>query len=187
MNEFPDRNLENLSLKQILSAITLKQLWAILGAIIAIVVASFSFGQYVSTNKLVKAESELYKIRKEQQSHLARLQFFERAFEYYRTYEIWQESAGYVPPRRWTNKYYCSEEALSFVNSLQALRNTIDRLREYNIKSDIGADDPRGIHLSKAGGEIHVRFSATGDTWTVPDYFHILNPDHTMRATPCDR
>ena len=96
MVEPTKENIENLSLRQLLSAITIKQLWAMLGAFAAIFIAAFSIGQYVSTSKLMTAESELHKIRQEQQVQMAILQFFERAFEYYRTYQI--------NPNRWDSR-----------------------------------------------------------------------------------
>ena len=187
MIERPKESIENLGVRQLLRSITIKQLWAVLGAFAVIVIAAFSFGQYIHKNMLVNTEAELHKLRQEQQTQMSRLQFFERAFEYYRTLEIWHKSIGHTPPAGWSNQYSCNSEAISLIITLEALRNTIDRLRDYNDKSGIGIMDPRGVQLSKAGGEIQVRFSASGDTWSVPDHFHTLNPDSSYRPGPCDR
>ncbi len=181
------QNIENISIAQLLGALTIKQLWAVLGTLFALFFASFSVGQYVQKSKLEASRAELDVARHEQQSQLARLQFFERSFEYYRNLEIWRNSIGETLPKGWSNQYACNEKAIALVRSIEALHNTIKRLRDYGANAGIGVIDPRSAQLSKAGGDIQISFSPTGETWSVPEHFDNLNPDVSYRPGPCER
>ncbi len=159
--------VDKVSVRELFSTMKLSQVWGLLSILVVIVSGSFAFGQFIGSQDLRKTESELNNFKINYQSIVTRSEFFERAFEYYRTLELWRKSINSNLPF-WNIEYPCDQYAMDFSNSIYALHKTVDKLRKYSEDASIGFIDPRGVDVLKVGGSVQVKFSKDGDVWTIP-------------------